>query len=310
MLDEFIEEQKVIHKIIKNVILKNKLSHAYIIEGNNYEKKEELALAFAKYLLCPFNYSNNNKCVDCTQCQNIDKRLFNELKVINPNGMWIKKEQILDLQKEFKLKSLLANKKVYIINEVEKLNESASNSLLKFLEEPNDNIIAILVADNIHQLLPTIISRCQILSLKKNQKEINSLINQLSVKIEDIERMKTIMFKFVNELEDQKEKTLLYTKKLILNEIPEKNDLIALFELMIYYYQDILKYKFGKQSLNFDLKDIEKIANNNNLEQLNKKIAILLNLKSKIYVNANTNLLIDKLILEIGGKYEYCRNSV
>src|SRR5574344_2082186 len=131
MLDEFMNEQKVAHRILTNSIIKNKCSHAYLIETNGYLKKIELAKAFAKYLLCPNNYSNNQKCVNCTQCENIDKNIFGELKIIEPDGMWIKKEQLLELQEEFKMKSVLANKKVYIITDATKLNPSSSNSILK-----------------------------------------------------------------------------------------------------------------------------------------------------------------------------------
>ena len=65
--------------------------------------------------------------------------------------MWIKKEQLLELQEEFMTKGLLTSKKIYIITDATKLNTSSANSILKFLEEPADNIIAILLADNIHQ---------------------------------------------------------------------------------------------------------------------------------------------------------------
>ena len=64
------------------------------------------------------------------------------------------------------MKSVSSEKKVYIINGVENLNIAASNSILKFLEEPEENIIAILVCDNINNVLETIISRCQVINLK------------------------------------------------------------------------------------------------------------------------------------------------
>lgn len=304
MLDEFMNEQKVAHRILTNSIIKNKCSHAYLIETNGYLKKIELAKAFAKYLLCPNNYSNNQKCVNCTQCENIDKNIFGELKIIEPDGMWIKKEQLLELQEEFKMKSVLANKKVYIITDATKLNPSSSNSILKFLEEPSDNIVAILLADNIHQLLDTIVSRCQVITLNKILQTENKLESLLSVNIENLDLVKETSVNFINEIEKQKEKTILYTKKLFHNNIQDKNELIVSFEIMILYYKDAINEKLNRK---LELFDNVNMLTNNDIEELNRKIKVITNLKNKIYVNANTNLLVDKLILELGGTYENSR---
>ena len=99
----------------------------------------------------------------------INDKCYPEIKIINPDGLWIKKEQLDEIQKEFSTKAVFGTKKIYIINEADKMNSSAANSILKFLEEPVPNIIAILVTNNIYQLLDTIISRCQVISLRKNK---------------------------------------------------------------------------------------------------------------------------------------------
>ena len=98
----------------------------------------------------------------------IDSDNYPDLYIIEGDDSTIKKEQIIKLEDEFKNTSLLQNKRIYIIKESEKMNDSSSNTLLKFLEEPNDNIVAILLTKDRYKLLPTIISRCQIISLKSN----------------------------------------------------------------------------------------------------------------------------------------------
>lgn len=309
MLDDFKIKQNIVYNLIKKSLNKNKLSHAYLIETNNYSYKDNLILAIVKSILCPYNYTNNSKCVNCTQCENIDKNIFGEVKIINPDGLWIKKEQIINLQKEFQTKSLLASKKIYIINEGEKLNISAANTLLKFLEEPSENIIAILVTDNIHHLLDTIVSRCQIISLSR-EKEQMSLEKCLSVQVDDIEIFRNSIIKFISSIEKKQEQAILTTKKLFSNVFQEKNDLICAFELMIFYYKDLVNKKINRKCEYFDDEDMKDIIEINSLEQLNKKIKIIMELKNKIYINANTGLLIDKLILDLGGNYEYCRNSI
>ena len=301
MLDEYIEEQKIAYKVLKNAVMKDKCSHAYLFETNGYIKKEKFALAFAKYVLCPNKYSNNQKCVNCTQCDNIDKNIFSEIKIISPDkdSLWIKKEQLVELQNEFKTKSLLANKKIYIITDATKLNTSSANSILKFLEEPADNIIAILLADNIHQLLDTIVSRCQIVSLVNKKTKENLLESLISVKLDNLEEIKENTINYINELEKNKKEMILFNKKYFHNYIKEKNELIASFEIMILYYKEAINLK-----LNLDNEIIDNVNNillNNTIEELNKKIKIITDLKKNIYVNANTNLLLDKLVIELGG---------
>ena len=91
--------------------------------------------------------------------------------------MWIKKDQLLDLQSEFNNKAFEGNKKIYIIRSAEKMNVQTANSILKFLEEPVDDIIAILITDNINMLLPTIISRCQVIKLNKKKCSYDTISN-------------------------------------------------------------------------------------------------------------------------------------
>ena len=301
MLDEYKNTQLIAYKMIINAIEKNRCSHAYLLETNGLIDKENFALAFAKYLLCPYNYSNNKNCVNCKQCSNIDKNIFEDLKIIRPDGLWIKKEQLLELQDDFKTKSVISGKKVYIITDATKLNASSSNSILKFLEEPKENIIAILLADNIHQLMDTIVSRCQMIPLVNNFNNKN-IENYLSVKVENIDLIFNTTINFVKQLEKLKENTLLYTKKIFHNNIVEKNDLIASFEIMILYYKEALNIKLNGKSEIFN--ELDKIILENSIENLNNKISKLIELKNKIYLNANTNLLIDKLIIELGGSYE------
>lgn len=307
MLDEYKDTQIIAYRMIKNAIEKNRCSHAYLLETNGLIDKELFALAIAKYLLCPYNYSSSEYCVNCTQCENIDKGIFEDLKVIKPDGLWIKKEQLLELQEDFKTKSVISGKKVYIITDATKLNASSSNSILKFLEEPKENIIAILLADNVHQLLDTIVSRCQIIPLINNINN-SSIENYLSVKVENIELIMNVSINFISQLEKLKENAILYTKKLFHNNIVEKNDLIASFEIMILYYKDALNIKLNRETEVFN--KVDELLLNNSIEDLNNKINKLIELKNKIYINANTNLLIDKLIIELGGSHEDSRSTV
>lgn len=294
MLDKYIEKQNIVYKTLTNAVSKNTYSHAYLFETNDNEDAFDIALSFAKTLLCPNNYTNNNKCVNCTQCQKIDKNIFSDIQIINPDGMWIKKEQLDLLQKEFSKKSIESNKKIYIINNAELLNVQASNSILKFLEEPEENIIAILITKNIYQLLPTIVSRCQIISLKKNNKQEKIIDEEINEKLEYVNN-------FVKYLEKEKIETMLMTQKLWHDYFKERKDYIVGYELILIYYKDILNFKLNRKiELFSDYKEeIEIIANNNTFSNLIYKINKVIELKEYIKVNANQNLLLDKLIIEL-----------
>lgn len=293
MLDKYIESQNIVYKTLTNAVNKNTYSHAYLIETNGNDDALDIAISFSKTLLCPNKYTNNSKCVNCTQCQKIDKNIFSDLKIINPDGMWIKKEQLDELQKEFSMKSVESNKKIYIINNAELLNVQASNSILKFLEEPEENIIAILITKNIYQLLTTIVSRCQIISLKKNKKE--------SIVDEKIKEQLQYINNFVKYLEKEKIETLLMTQKLWHEYFKERKDYINGYELMLIYYKDILNTKLNRKIVLFSeyKEEIESLANNNTFDQLIYKINKIIEIKEHIKVNANQNLLLDKLIIEL-----------
>jgi len=320
MLDNFKEFQYIPYVTLRNAVLKDKISHAYIFVSNGYPKVLDFALSFAKFLLCPLKLSNNESCNNCSQCSNIDSNNFTELKIIEPDGQWIKKEQLTELQEEFNKKAITGDKKVYIINHAEKLNNVSANSILKFLEEPVPNITAILIVENQFQLLETIISRCQIINLNKISKieeekyeinEYSKLAFVISNTNDEIEKYISDEYKekldsavyFINDLERKKLSLILDTTKSFHDKFKEKDDIIYAFEVFILYYKDVLNRKLGRKIDIFEnqIKEIDLIQSNNSIEQIIKKINILMDSKNNVLFNANMNLLIDKLIIDMGG---------
>ena len=169
MLDEYKKTQHIAYKILNTSVKNNTFSHAYLFDTNGFPESSKIIMSFVKTLLCPNKYTNKEKCGECHQCEVIESGNFPEIKIINPDGMWIKKKQLQELQSEFGEKAIIGNKRIYIINHADRLNTSAANSILKFLEEPEEGIIAILQTDNIYSVLETILSRCQTLSLKETK---------------------------------------------------------------------------------------------------------------------------------------------
>ena len=309
MLINYKEEQPIVYQILKNTIESNKHSHAYLFETNGYYNSIPLVFSFIKALFCP-EKNIDNHCTKCSICPMIDSNNFPELKIIKPDGMWIKKEQLAEMMEEFNHKALIGSKKIYVILEAEKLNKASANSLLKFLEEPEDNIIAILVTSNIYQMLETIISRCQVISLKpyvsllsvKNTENALSLVLYNNENPDEItlEKIKTVI-SFLKYYENNHLDTIIYMNKLWHATIKTKDDFVIAFEILIMYYKDILNYLLSiplEYFYSYE-NDVREIAKKNTVFSVCHKLKTLLEYKEKIKFNVNTNLLMDKLIIEL-----------
>ncbi len=318
MLDEFQSSQKVVYQMLQNAGKKQKFSHAYLIDANHYPRKLEFAIALAKFILCPHHYSNSEKCGLCSQCQRIDDGNFTELKIISPDGSWIKKEQLEELQKQFSTKAIESKNKIYIINDAEKMNASAANSILKFLEEPEPGIIAILITDNMYQLLDTIISRCQVISLakikqsdRKNSSSVTTLEKigfflsktgddyQNFVNSDDKKDQINHVVQFIRELEINGTEAILKENKLWTSIFRDKEQNDFGLEIMLLFYKDMINQKVGLPIEFMDdyIEILKQLVEKNTMKQICKKIEMLIELKNHLRVNANNNLLIDQLIL-------------
>lgn len=315
MLDSYSNDQLVPYKILVNSIKNNTLSHAYLFETNNYNNGFDMAKAFAKYLLCDKHHTSIDGGSNCPHCLAIDNNNYPELKIIDSDGLWIKKEQLDDLQKIFSTKTLNGGKKVYIINHAERLNTQAANSILKFLEEPEPNIVAILVTSNKYLLLDTIISRCQIISLRdistisssmsivekignylfNSKDQINDFINNSKS-----EELINKVIEFTSYYEKNGKDTLLFTNKLWHSVITEKENIYNALTMMILLYKDVLNIKLKKEPEFFDNNDnLVFIEKNNTISNICDKINVILDHREKIKYNINAMLLIDKLIIDL-----------
>ena len=295
MFDNYIKIQNIAYNILKNSIKSDKISHAYLIETQGNDYGFDFALSFAKALLCPKRKTNNKQCFNCNQCQAIDDNNFIELEIVDTDDLWLKKENIEILQKNFNFKPIVGKLKIYIIKNADKIRENLANTLLKFIEEPEQGIVAILVTDNKARILDTIISRCQVISLKCDNKD--NLDSELKKYDENI-ILTTI--KFINYYEKNGLDTLLYTNSLFHDNLSDRNDYNIAFNIIIMYYKEILNYKLNNKLTNFiEYKDhLEEIIGIVKLDDAIKKIDIALNLKKTIGNNVNINLLVDKLIID------------
>lgn len=146
-------------QMLQNGLRNHKLSHAYLFSGPAGTGKRKMALCLAKSIFC--TEQMEDACGNCIECRKVEHHNHPNLHVLEPDGSSIKIEQVRDLQKEFSFRATTNQPKIYLIFQAERMTVQAANSLLKFLEEPQSNIVAILITDNGQAILPTIRSRVQ-----------------------------------------------------------------------------------------------------------------------------------------------------
>lgn len=154
--DEVIGQDYVI-KTLKNQIKTNRLTHAYLFCGPRGTGKTSTAKIFAKAVNCTHS-TDGNPCGLCAECVALSEPNTDIIEIDAASNNRV--EEIRDLREKVNFPPLIGKYKVYIIDEVHMLTESAFNALLKTLEEPPKHVIFILATTEIHKLPATILSRC------------------------------------------------------------------------------------------------------------------------------------------------------
>ena len=153
--------QRALTTTLKNAIATNKLAHAYLFCGPRGVGKTTCARIFAKTINCLSPTTEGEACNQCESCLAFnEQRSYNihELDAASNNSV----EDIRSLIEQVRIPPQIGKYKVYIIDEVHMLSQSAFNAFLKTLEEPPHHAIFILATTEKHKILPTILSRCQI----------------------------------------------------------------------------------------------------------------------------------------------------
>lgn len=246
-----------------------KLSHAFLIETNNIDRCLLEIKQLIKMINCPYKYKDECD-KDCNLCKLIDNDNLPSLITIRPDGMSIKRNQIEDMVINLNTKPLFSKYNSYIITNAELMNQVSSNMLLKFLEEPNDHLVGFYITNSINQILPTIKSRCEVVTVnyEKNVASNNNIID--------------IANNYIKEVINGND--YLINKNIILNAELDRKSI-----------QDMFLYLFDmyKQKLEFCLQNKED----------NSKVLYVINLIEKelkyLQYNVNIELILDDFVIEM-----------
>lgn len=296
--------------IFEKAKAKNRLSHLYLLTGNNDVDKLSLAHLISHLILK--DYDKRENLLDLITQSN-----YSQVLHIKAEGNVIKKSQILELQKTFSKTSLIDAPRIYIIEDIDLISLEAANSLLKFMEEPENSLIfGILTTSNQGNVLATIISRAQVIRVfEETKNEVFKKLIELEISpylAKQISYLTKDLTKALELLKDENFNlivTFLYSYFTSYNErsnldVNKVSDLIfdrslyqTLIELMIFNYNEVLKSNLKEETslieiINTETKKLKK-------DYLINKINILQDelIKQNAYIN--TSLSFDALIIKL-----------
>lgn len=311
-------------KILTNSLKKNRLAHAYLFEGPRGSGKMEVAIALAKAFFCQ-NKRGVDPCNECVECKRIDSSNHPDVHVIYAEGNTIKKEQIYHLRKEFSFRGMESQKKVYIVEDAEKMTASAANSMLKFLEEPEGETLAILITSNYFRMIETIVSRTQVLSFvplapeklvdklleqgisKKEALLVSQITSDLDEAIELCDENWLLhasdkVVQLVTETFQRPKYAFITLQEGWLDFFKEKQKIQLGLDLLAIWYRDILRCKIDQ------LDKIVYIDHRQQLQEqalklserkLGNNLQAVMDAKRKLDANAAPQLLMEQLLLRL-----------
>ena len=208
-MEKIIEEQpKVVHEFQK-IISAKMLSHAYLIDNASSKIRQQMAIWLAQSQFCE-HLQDGLPDQTCQKCQTIALGDNPDVLEIKTDKQSIGVDDVKFFKKEANMAATQGNRRILIIDEAEKMTVQAANNLLKTIEEPEGNLMIILLADSSKQILPTILSRVQIfhLSNQSNSDEIASLVEQGFKEEQALRALKSSDIKYLEAITGEKYQSL------------------------------------------------------------------------------------------------------
>ena len=310
---------------LKNAIRMEKVSHAYILNGENSSGKMMLAESFAMALQC--EGEGVESCMNCRSCrQTVEHNQPDIIYITHEKPNVISVDDIRhQLNNDIVIKPYSSKYKIYIVDEAEKMNIQAQNALLKTIEEPPAYGVILLLTTNADSFLPTILSRCITLNLKSVNEDLIKEYLMKKYQIPDYQADvcaafaqgnvgKAIQLASSDEFNELKSAALSLVKKLEDMDLYELNGCIKqinefkpkiqeYFDLLTLWFRDVLYMKATNDVNNLIFKDevydIKKQATKRTYSGIEMILQALEQAKVRLNANVNFDLVIELLLLTI-----------
>ena len=316
---------KDINNYNRNAVREDKVSHAYILNGERGAGKKMLANLFAATLLCEKGGPDPcNECHSCRQAESGNHPDIIKVTHEKPNSISVDdiREQV---NNTIMIKPYQGPYKVYIIPQADMMTPQAQNALLKTIEEPPEYAVIILLTENADTLLPTINSRCVMLKLRNIKDTLIKKYLMETMQVPDYKADMCTAFaqgnmgraimlansEHFNEIRDEAVQLLKYINEMELSEIVQAVSRITAYKLEIndyldiimIWYRDVLLYKATKDMDKVVFKDqikyIKERAKRSSYEGIELIIESLEKAKARLKANVNFDLVMELLFLTI-----------
>ena len=310
---------------IKNAVSQNKVSHAYILNGERGSGKKMLAKLFAQTLQC--EKGGEEPCYECHSCrQAIGNNHPDIIRVSHEKPNTISVDDIrVQINEDIQIKPYSSKYKIYIVPDADMMTVQAQNALLKTIEEPPAYAVIFLLTENAQSLLPTICSRCVMLKLTNIKDRLVKKYLMEELHVPDYKADVCTAFaqgnigkatmlassEHFNEIKDEAVQLLKYIDTMELHELVEavkrisvyKIEITDFLDILMIWYRDVLLYKatknidrviFGEQ-LGF----IKERAKKSSYEGIETILDALEKAKARIKANVNFELVMELLLLTI-----------
>jgi DNA polymerase-3 subunit delta' len=311
--------------ILARSLATGRLAHAYLFLGPEGSGQVETARHFAKSILC--EHERERPCGVCSQCRRFESGNHPDVAWVEPDGNAIKIAQVLELQRAFSRKSMENVTKVYVLKQAEKMTTEAANALLKFLEEPTTKVVAILIAESKSKLLPTVISRCQILTF--DRRPVEQVAAQLEAEGIPKSRAKflaylkqsvgaakefaagerfaeilSLVVQLTEEVVSRRGNPLFTLQEKVIKPGWSSAEVEGLLDCLAWWYRDLLQVSLGLPSA---------VAADGHMERYRSQVAqyrsdqwvqmieIVLTTKKRLQGNANVQLTLEHMVLRLQG---------
>jgi DNA polymerase III gamma/tau subunit len=281
------KNEEIINSII-NSFHEKKNSHAFLLETNNLESCYKDLINMIKVLNC-----KNGTIDDCNVCHTIDVGTNPDIITIKPVKKEIGVEPINNIIKVFSTQPLISKYSMYIIYEADLLSVSAANTILKFLEEPEEGIVGFFITSRLSSMLPTITSRCELINMRYGN---NSVLDLLNISEEEYMAYYNIAKHMIGVLNYKTNYERLYKA----NDITkyEREEIIKIFKIIhniyVIKFENIINNEYNNLEY---AQEILNIIDEKDPSLIAKRIKKIEHFLNDFKYNVNKELFINKLFI-------------